>query len=426
MAIEVKVPVLPESVADATVSSWHKKVGDSVKRDEVLVELETDKVMLEVPAPADGVLKSISEQAGAIVTSDTVLATIGAAGSVPSSSSDQEADPEQQTDSAQAAAMQSAEISESPLSPSVRRLINEHELSADNIVGTGKDGRITKQDVLAVIKAGGAAAQSTPVAKQTSAAPVQPKTEPAAAPTEEAVVAAPMGARTEERVRMTRLRQRIAERLVSVQHESAMLTTFNEVNMQPVMELRKKYKDQFEKSHGVRLGFMSFFINAALEALKRYPLINASIDGDDIVYHNYFDIGVAVGTKTGLVVPVLRNVENMSMAQIEKQVREYGSKARDGKITLEDMTGGTFTITNGGVYGSMLSTPIINPPQSAILGMHNIVERPVVENSQVVVRPVMYLALSYDHRIVDGKDAVGFLVAIKEFIEDPSRLLLQV
>lgn len=426
MTIEVKVPVLPESVADATVSSWHKQVGDSVKRDEVLVELETDKVMLEVPAPADGVLESISEQAGAIVTSDAVLATIGAAGSVPSSSSDQETESEQQTDSAQAAAMQSAEISESPLSPSVRRLINEHELSADNIVGTGKDGRITKQDVLAVIKAGGAAAQSTPVAKQTSAAPVQPKTEPAAAPTEEAVVAAPMGARTEERVRMTRLRQRIAERLVTVQHESAMLTTFNEVNMQPVMDLRKKYKDQFEKSHGVRLGFMSFFINAALEALKRYPLINASIDGDDIVYHNYFDIGVAVGTKTGLVVPVLRNVENMSMAQIEKQVREYGAKAKDGKITLEDMTGGTFTITNGGVYGSMLSTPIINPPQSAILGMHNIVERPVVENSQVVVRPVMYLALSYDHRIVDGKDAVGFLVAIKEFIEDPSRLLLQV
>lgn len=436
MSVEIKVPVLPESVADAEVSVWHKQVGDKVNRDEVLVELETDKVMLEVPAPADGTLLDICHAVGDSVTSDEVLARIGEAAEAESSQTEQpQAEKQIAIGEPVANSTESEDMEGSTdldlLSPSVRRLLHEHAIDHQSIKGTGKQGRITKQDVLQAIRNGDAAYQENNAALDQSTHAAEKATPQAtsgdAHDLSKDVSDSVMSGRKDERVRMSRLRQRVAERLVDVQQTSAMLTTFNEVNMQAVMDLRKTYKEAFEKKHGVRLGFMSFFIKACVEALKRFPVVNASLDGQEMVYHHYVDIGVAVGGgKGGLVVPVLRNVEDMSMADIETQVRQYGKKAQEGQLTLDEMTGGTFTVTNGGVYGSMLSTPIINPPQSAILGMHNIVERPIAEKGQVVIRPVMYLALTYDHRIVDGKEAVSFLVTVKEFIEDPSRLLLAV
>ncbi len=396
MAIEVKVPVLPESVTDATVSTWHKKPGDKVARGENLVDIETDKVMLEVPAPVDGVLSSIAQAQGSTVTAAAVLALIeegaGAAAATP--------------EKADAAKSEKAEVVKSESAPAaknvaagpaVRRAAAEHGIDVSTVTGTGKEGRVTKADVLAPAK------QNT--------APVA-----AAAP-------AP-GEREEKRVPMTRLRARIAERLLAAQHQAAILTTFNEVNLQEIVKVRDRYKDQFNKIHGIKLGFMSFFVKAAVEALKRFPVVNASMDGSDVVYHGYFDIGVAVSTERGLVVPIIRDADTLSLADIEKAIVSYGEKARDNKLTVEEMTGGTFTISNGGVFGSLLSTPIINPPQSAILGMHNIQQRPIVENGEIVIRPMMYLALSYDHRIIDGRDSVTFLRTIKELLEDPTRILL--
>jgi 2-oxoglutarate dehydrogenase E2 component (dihydrolipoamide succinyltransferase) len=393
MTIEIKVPVLPESVADATIATWHKKVGDTVVEGENLVDLETDKVVLEVPAPVNGVLEKIEQPAGAVVLANQVIAHIkeGAAAAPVKAA---EATP----------ANKSAAVD---LSPAPRRMAAEHDLNVQGMQGSGKGGRITKEDVASQLK--------SPAAPATASASA-PKVAPALS----------TGNRVEERVPMSRLRARIAERLVAVQQEAALLTTFNEVNMQPVMDLRNKYKDQFEKRHGTKLGFMSFFTKAATEALRRFPNVNASLDGTDIIYHGYQDIGIAVSTDKGLVVPILRSAELMSFADIEATIRDLSVKARDGKLSLDDMTGGTFTITNGGVFGSLLSTPIINAPQSAILGMHTIKDRPIAENGQVVIRPMMYLALSYDHRIIDGKDSVQFLVTIKELLEDPARLLLEV
>lgn len=383
MTIEVKVPVLPESVADATVAKWYKKPGEFVKRDESLVDLETDKVMLEVTAPADGILSEVIKPEGSTVLASEIIGKM-TEGTAPA-------------ESPKSTAPQAAE----KVGPSVRRFASTQDVDIAQVQGSGKSGRILKEDV-----------EKQLMGKQVSAS---------------STVAAPMTAeRIEKRVPMSRLRAKIAERLVTVQHETAMLTTFNEVNMQAVMDLRKQYKDAFEKTHQVRLGFMSFFIKASVEALKRFPSVNASIDGNDIVYHNYFDIGVAVSTPRGLVVPILRDADQLSMAEVEKGIVGYAEKAREGKLTMEDMTGGTFTITNGGVFGSMLSTPILNSPQSAILGMHNIVERPVAEKGQVVIRPIMYLALSYDHRIIDGRESVMFLKTIKELLEEPVRLLIEV
>ena len=391
MSIEIKVPALPESVADATVAKWYKKAGDAVSRDENLVDLETDKIMLEVPAPQSGVLKEVLHIEGATVTADQVLALIEEGEAV------EVGQPEQAESSDSGVSDEKQEpvasTSDVPLSPSARRAVAETGTDVSQVSGTGKDGRITKEDVLS----------------SQSSAP-----------------APSVGMRAEERVPMSRLRARVAERLVEVQQSAAILTTFNEVNMKPVMDLRNKYKEAFEKTHGVRLGFMSFFTKAAVEALKRFPAVNASIDGSEIIYHHFYDVGIAIGSERGLVVPILRNVENMSMADVEQGIRDYAGKAKTGKLALEDMQGGTFTITNGGVFGSMLSTPIINPPQTAILGMHNIVERPMVENGEIVARPVMYLALSYDHRVIDGRESVLFLKTIKDLIEDPSRLLLAV
>jgi len=388
MTIEIKVPTLPESVADATIVTWHKKPGDSVKRDENLVDLETDKVVLEVPAPADGVLEKVLKEVGSVVKADEVLALMqqGAAKAA--------APAEKATDTSAVVANSPVTAKTAAAGPAARRLAAELDVNTAAISGTGKDGRVTRSDVLA---------QSQQPGVTTAA-----------------------GKRIEQRVPMTRLRARIAERLLEAQHNAAILTTFNEVNLKNVMELRSRYKDAFEKKYGVRLGLMSFFTRAAVEALKRFPDVNASIDGNDIVYHGYYDIGIAVSTERGLVVPVIRDADRMSFADIERSVADYGRKARDGQITIDDMTGGTFTITNGGVFGSLLATPILNPPQSAILGMHKIEDRPVVENGQIVIRPMMYVALSYDHRIIDGKGSVGFLVAIKEFLEDPARLLLDV
>lgn len=394
MTIEVKVPLLPESVADATVLAWHKKAGETVLRDETIVELETDKVVLEVPAPDSGVLSEILQEEGATVVANDKLAILDpkAAAAAPKS-----AEKEAPAKSEPAAEAQAASAD---LSPAVRRLVAEHNVDVSKLTGTGKDGRVVKADVESFLKGG---------------------TAPASQP---AVVAS--GERQEKRVAMTRLRTRVAERLVQAQHEAAMLTTFNEVNLQAIMDIRSRYKDKFEKKHGVRLGFMSFFTKAAIEALKRFPAVNASIDGSDIVYHGYFDIGIAVSTERGLVVPVLRDADQMSTSQIESSINDYAARARDNKLGIDEITGGTFTITNGGVFGSLLSTPILNPPQVAILGMHKIEQRPVVEDGQVVVRPMMYLALTYDHRIIDGKESVQFLVTIKELLEDPSRLLIDV
>ncbi|MGN7739831.1 2-oxoglutarate dehydrogenase complex dihydrolipoyllysine-residue succinyltransferase [Pseudomonas sp. 22526] len=404
MAIEIKAPTFPESVADGTVATWHKKPGDAVKRDELIVDIETDKVVLEVLATADGVLGAIVKNEGDTVLSDEVLGSIaeGAA-----------AAPAAAAPAAAQAAAPAAEGEEDPIAaPAARKLAEENGINIASVAGTGKGGRVTKEDVVAAV----AAKKAAP-----AAAPAKAAAPAAAAP----VFAA--GDRVEKRVPMTRLRAKVAERLVEAQSNMAMLTTFNEVDMTEVMALRSKYKDLFEKSHnGVRLGFMSFFVKAATEALKRFPAVNASIDGADIVYHGYADIGVAVSSDRGLVVPVLRNAELMSLAEIEGGIATFGKKARDGKLSMEEMTGGTFTITNGGTFGSMMSTPIVNPPQAAILGMHNILQRPMAINGQVVIRPMMYLALSYDHRLIDGKEAVTFLVTIKNLLEDPARLLLDI
>jgi 2-oxoglutarate dehydrogenase E2 component (dihydrolipoamide succinyltransferase) len=391
MSYEVKVPVLPESVADATIAKWYKKVGDPVTREENIVDLETDKIMLEVPAPCTGVIKEIKVEEGAVVEAQALIAVIEE-GAVAEVSSEAPAEAEPVSDEPEAEA-------DGGLSPSVRRYVKEKGVDASQVKGSGKGGRVTKEDV------------DKHVSSPKEAAPA---------------VAVAAGSRTEKRVPMSRLRQRVAERLVQVQQEAAILTTFNEINMQPVMDLRKSYKDKFEKSHGVKLGFMSFFAKAVVEALQRYPAVNSSIDGNEIIYHNYCDIGVAIGSERGLVVPVLRNVESMSMADIEQSIRDYAGLASTGKLSLDDMTGGTFTITNGGTFGSMMSTPIINPPQTGILGMHNIIKRPHVINDEVVVRPMMYIALSYDHRVIDGREAVLFLVTIKELLEDPARMLLSV
>ncbi|WP_165677940.1 2-oxoglutarate dehydrogenase complex dihydrolipoyllysine-residue succinyltransferase [Metapseudomonas otitidis] len=406
MAIEIKAPTFPESVADGTVATWHKQPGDAVKRDELIVDIETDKVVLEVLATADGVLGAIVKGEGDTVLSDEVLGSIvegGAAAAAPAAAP-----------AAAAPAAAAADVGEDDpvAAPAARKLAEENGIDLATVAGTGKGGRITKEDVVAAV----ANKKSAPA----------PAAKPAAAAAAAPVVAA-AGDRTEKRVPMTRLRAKIAERLVEAQSNMAMLTTFNEVDMTEVMALRSKYKDLFEKTHnGVRLGFMSFFVKAATEALKRFPAVNASIDGNDIVYHGYADVGVAVSSDRGLVVPVLRNAESMSLAEIENGIATFGKKARDGKLAIEEMTGGTFTITNGGTFGSMMSTPIVNPPQAAILGMHNIIQRPMAINGQVVIRPMMYLALSYDHRLIDGKEAVTFLVTIKNLLEDPSRLLLDI
>ena len=411
MPIEVKVPVLPESVADATIATWHKQPGDSVSQDENLVDIETDKVVLEVPAPSDGVLTEIRENAGATVTANQLIGILDA----------QAVSAKSNPAAAAMATVKENDTDLPPLSPAVRKLISDHDLDVNQIKGSGKSGRILKEDVLVAIDK----RQPTPPPKTTAA-----EEKPATAtvvdlPITEQQVAI-TGPRAEKRVPMTRLRARIAERLLEAQASAAILTTFNEVNMQPVMDIRARYKDGFEKQHNTKLGFMSFFIKAACEALKRFPEINASIDESDIVYHGYCDIGVAVSSPRGLVVPILRNAEKMSMAAIESKIVEFGQQAKDGSLSLEDMTGGTFSISNGGVFGSLLSTPILNPPQSAILGMHKIEQRPVVENGEIVVRPMMYLALSYDHRIIDGREAVLFLGTVKELLEDPARILLEV
>ncbi|MCG5499781.1 2-oxoglutarate dehydrogenase complex dihydrolipoyllysine-residue succinyltransferase [Ectothiorhodospira lacustris] len=434
MSTEVKIPQLPESVSDATIVTWHKQPGDEVKRDEILVDIETDKVVLEVPAPQDGVMGEIIEQEGAIVTAGQVIAHLEKAGKGGKAGGKKKAGKDDDGKDAGKAAKKpdtatagrdAADDGDDPaLSPAVRRLVNEHSLDPAEIEGTGKGGRLLKEDVLKYLETLEAEAAQAPAsaapAPATKAAPA-PASAPPPAPS-----TGPSGARPEKRVPMTRLRARIAERLVEAQQNAAMLTTFNEVNMKPVMDLRAQYKDRFEKRHGVRLGFMSFFVKAATEALKRFPEVNASIDGKDIVYHGYFDIGIAVSAPRGLVVPILRDTDTLTMSDVERTINDFGKKAEAGSLGMEDLTGGTFTISNGGVFGSLLSTPIINPPQSAILGMHRIQERPMAENGQVVIRPMMYLALSYDHRIVDGREAVQFLVTIKDMLEDPARLLLEV
>ena len=407
--IEVKVPQLSESVAEATLLTWHKKVGDAVSRDENLIDIETDKVVLELPAPLAGVITQILKEDGSMVVADEVIAIIDTEASASAGA------PVAAPVAAVAASAPAASVSRSDVAmPAAAKILAENNLTASQVAGSGKDGRVTKGDALAAV-----AAPKTPA--------VAPLAKPAAKPSLASVAAPPapnLGDRPEERVPMSRLRARIAERLVQSQSTNAILTTFNEVNMQPVIDLRNKYKDKFEKEHGVKLGFMSFFVKAAVAALKRYPIINASVDGNDIIYHGYFDVGIAVGSPRGLVVPILRNADQMSIADIEKKIGEFGQKAKDGKLTLDDLTGGTFSISNGGTFGSMLSTPIINPPQSAILGVHATKERAVVENGQVVVRPINYLAMSYDHRIIDGREAVLGLVTMKEALEDPARLLL--
>ncbi|MGC1182922.1 2-oxoglutarate dehydrogenase complex dihydrolipoyllysine-residue succinyltransferase [Legionella sp.] len=402
MSIEVKVPVLPESVADATVAAWHKKVGDKVTRDENLLDLETDKVVLEVPSPVDGVLSEIMFQVNDTVTSGQLLAKITEGAAITATPA---AKGKNESISDEVVSAKEDKYS----SPVVRRMMAEHDLQPGQIQGSGKEGRVTKEDVLAYIKSN----------REKSAKLENAKKEPVSA-------SMASGSREERRVPMTRLRAKIAERLLEAQHNAAMLTTFNEVNLKAVMELRAQYKDSFEKKHGVKLGFMSFFTAAVVESLKRFPAVNASIDGQDVVYHGFYDIGIAVSTERGLVVPVIRDVDQMSMAEIEMAINDAATKARQGKLSMEQMQGGTFTITNGGVFGSLLATPIINPPQTGILGMHKIEDRPVVEKGQIVIRPMMYVALSYDHRLIDGKDSVQFLVSVKELLEDPARLLLNI
>jgi 2-oxoglutarate dehydrogenase E2 component (dihydrolipoamide succinyltransferase) len=406
--IEVKVPQLSESVAEATLLSWHKKVGEAVSRDENMIDIETDKVVLELPAPSAGVIVQLIKGDGATVVAGETIAIIDTEASAQTSPLQVSAVPQPQPQAAPAAAEAGSKAGVAM--PAAAKILADNAINAAQVAGTGRDGRITKGDAL------GAVANK----------PAAPAPAPAARPAL-AQVAAPsvnLGDRPEERVPMSRLRARIAERLLQSQSTNAILTTFNEVNMKPVMDLRNKYKDKFEKEHGVKLGFMSFFVKAAVAALKKYPILNASVDGNDIIYHGYFDIGIAVGSPRGLVVPILRDADQLSIADIEKKIGEFGQKAKDGKLTLEDLSGGTFSISNGGTFGSMLSTPIINPPQSAILGVHATKDRAVVENGQVVVRPMNYLAMSYDHRIIDGREAVLGLVAMKDALEDPARLLL--
>jgi 2-oxoglutarate dehydrogenase E2 component (dihydrolipoamide succinyltransferase) len=408
MSIEVKVPQLPESVTDATLVTWHKRAGDPVRRDENLVDLETDKVVLEVPAPSDGVLTEIKIEDGASVTMGQVLAVLEP-GQVPAESASQPSEKPLRTPPEAAAQSAESVRSAERLGPAARRLIEEHDLDPAAIVGTGREGRVTKSDVLNYLKSGSSADDGG-----------EEVTVPAPATAEFGVT------RAEQRVPMSRLRARIAERLVEAQHTAAMLTTFNEVDMTAVMSLRKLYQDAFQARYGIKLGFMSFFVKASIEALRRFPVLNASLDEGDIVYHEYFDIGVAVSTDRGLVVPIIRDADSLSYADIEKAISDFGERARSGGITMDDLTGGTFTITNGGIFGSLMSTPILNPPQSGILGMHKIQQRPVAIAGELEVRPMMYTALTYDHRLVDGKEAVQFLVALKEVLEDPARLVLQV
>ena len=403
MLVEVKVPQLSESVAEATLVSWHKKVGEFVKRDENLVDIETDKVVLETPAPDSGVLVKIVKGDGGTVASKEIIATI-----------DTDAKPAAADAPAATAAPAAAPVARAgapAVMPAAQKIAADNNIDAGSLSGSGRGGRVTKGDVLEAMQGG----QKAPAAPAPTMRPAAPPIDLGA-----------LGERPEQRVPMSRLRARIAERLVQSQSTAAILTTFNEVNMQPVIDLRNRYKDKFEKEHGVKLGFMSFFVKAAVTALKRYPVVNASIDGNDVIYHGYFDIGIAVGSPRGLVVPIIRNADQMSLADIEKQISDFGKRAQDGKLTIEELTGGTFSISNGGVFGSMLSTPIINPPQSAILGVHATKERAVVENGQIVIRPMNYLAMSYDHRIIDGREAVLALVAMKEALEDPARILLDV
>ena len=406
MSIEIRVPNLPESVSSGTIATWHVKVGDAIKREQNLVDIETDKVVLEVPATVDGVLKEVRTAPGAVVKSGDVLGILEA-GSGAATSAKPVPSKVEETDGAGATKAASPAAATAPgQGPAVRKMLAEHGVSAEQLgQGSGKGGRLTKDDVAA----------------QLGKKPAAPAASIAAAP----MAARPAGAREEQRVPMTRIRARIAERLIEAQSTAAMLTTFNEVDLKAVTEIRAKFKDVFEKANGVKLGFMSFFVKAALESLKKFPLVNASIDGNDIIYHAYYDIGIAVSSPRGLVVPIVRDADQLGFAEIEKAIGAYGQKAKDNKLTMEDLTGGTFSITNGGVFGSMLSTPILNPPQSAILGMHGITERAVVVNGEIVIRPMMYLAMTYDHRIIDGREAVLFLRGIKESLEDPSRLLLQ-
>jgi 2-oxoglutarate dehydrogenase E2 component (dihydrolipoamide succinyltransferase) len=431
--VEVKVPQLSESVAEATMLTWKKKVGDAVAIDEILIEIETDKVVLEVPAPSAGVLTELIAADGETVVAEQLIARIDSDGQAGASSpvaSVASAAPAQAaaTPAATAPAPSSGSMAGVPM-PAAAKLMADAGMAAGSVPGTGKDGRVTKGDVLGAASAPASVAVTpAPVAPKTGAAHAQPATARAALLPQVAASVKPenLGERPEQRVPMSRLRARIAERLLQSQSTNAILTTFNEVNMAPVMEMRKRFQEKFEKEHGVKIGFMSFFVKAAVHALKKFPVINASVDGNDVVYHGYFDIGIAVGSPRGLVVPILRNADQMSFADIEKKIAEYGAKARDGKLGIEEMTGGTFSISNGGVFGSMLSTPIINPPQSAILGVHATKDRAVVENGQIVIRPMNYLAMSYDHRIIDGREAVLGLMAMKEALEDPARLLFDI
>jgi 2-oxoglutarate dehydrogenase E2 component (dihydrolipoamide succinyltransferase) len=418
MLIEVKIPQLSESVAEATLVSWHKKEGEAVSRDENLIDIETDKVVLELPAPDSGVLVKIIKGNGQAVTSGEIIAQIDTeakASAAPAAAKSAEAAPAVGKPAPAAAAPAGT-------GPAARKALAEKGIDASMVQGTGPGGRVTKADALGVAPPPAPAAVKPAPAMAAAAPSARPSLPDPNVVSADAIIAE----RTEQRVPMSRLRARVAERLVQSQSTNAILTTFNEVNMGPVIELRNKYKDKFEKEHGVKLGFMSFFVKAAVAALKKYPVLNASVDGNDIVYHGYFDIGIAVGSPRGLVVPILRDADQMSLAQIEKKIAEYGAKAKDGRLSLEELTGGTFSISNGGIFGSMLSTPIINPPQSAILGIHATKERPVVENGQIVIRPINYLAMSYDHRIIDGREAVLGLVTMKEALEDPARLLLDI
>jgi 2-oxoglutarate dehydrogenase E2 component (dihydrolipoamide succinyltransferase) len=413
MLVEVKVPQLSESVAEATLVSWHRKIGEFVKRDENLVDIETDKVVLETPAPESGVLTKIIKSDGGTVVSKEVIATIDTEAKAAAKAAEPAAAPKAEAKSA------APPPTTATVMPAAQKIAADNRIDPGSIRGSGRGGRVTKGDVLDAMQPGGKPAAKAP------AVPSAPAPTPVRAPAP-AVDLSALGERPEQRVPMSRLRARIAERLVQSQSTAAILTTFNEVNMQPVIDLRNRYKDKFEKEHGVKLGFMSFFVKAAVTALKRYPLVNASVDGNDIIYHGYYDIGIAVGSPRGLVVPIIRNADQLSLADIEKQIADFGKRAQDGKLTIEELTGGTFSISNGGVFGSLLSTPIINPPQSAILGVHVTKERPVVENGQIVIRPMNYLALSYDHRIIDGREAVLSLVAMKEALEDPARMLLDI
>lgn len=421
MTIEIRVPQLPESVSDATLVAWHKQAGDTVSRDENLADLETDKVVLEVPAPANGVLREIRVPSGTTVTSGQVLAVIeegAAAAAQPAQSAPAAKSEPARAEAAKTAAVAAkatgAESASAKLSPSVRRLVEENGLDPSQIPASGRDGRLTKSDVVEYLDKRRAAAAAPAAAPQARAPAPEPAT-PAVAP-----------GRREQRVAMTRLRQRIAQRMVEAQSTQALLTTFNEVDLTAIQDLRARYRDRFEKEHGVKLGFMSFFVKAAIEGLKKFPILNASVDGNDIIYHEYYDIGVAVSTDRGLMVPVVRDADLKSFAEIEKEIAAFAARAREGTITIEELTGGTFTITNGGVFGSLISTPIVNAPQSAILGMHKVQDRPMVVDGQIAIRPMMYLALTYDHRIIDGREAVQFLVTVKECLEDPGRMLLEI